>query len=111
MLIKALVFAREQRVDEKRRDFIERNAQTIRARETAVDFSIDIEDGVALWHRADFFHVEARSPRPVKKKQGQTNPRDQDEECDLPPVTKRSTALFPALPEPCQKFHKAGIAT
>src|SRR5712692_9368878 len=110
MLIKAGVFARQQSIDEKRRNFVERNAQPVRASETAVNFSVEIEDGVALRHGPDFFHVEARSPRAVKKKQGQTDSGDEDEERDLPTVTKKFTALFPTRSEPGQKFHGAGIA-
>ena len=67
MLIKARVLAGEERIDKERRDFIERNTQPIGAGEAAVNFSIDIEHGVALRHCTDFFHVEARSPGAVEK--------------------------------------------
>ena len=110
MPIKPGVLARQERIDEKRRDFIERDPQPVCAGKSAVNFSIDIEDGVALRHGPDFFHVETGRPRAVKKEQRQTDPGNQDEERDLPTVTKKFTALFPARPEPGQKFHGAGIA-
>src|SRR6266403_3825179 len=105
MLIKTRVLARQQRVDEIRRNFIKRNAQPVRTREATVYFSIDIEHGVALRHRADFFHVEARGPRAVKQKQRQTAAGDQQEERNFPAVAKKFTALFSARLEPGQEFH------
>src|SRR5207244_10678292 len=46
MLIKASVFAREERIDEHRRNFVERNAQAICACAPAVNFSLNIDNDV-----------------------------------------------------------------
>src|SRR5207244_8252377 len=43
MLIEAGVFAREECINEQWRNFVEGNAQAIRAREPAINFSVDIE--------------------------------------------------------------------
>ena len=74
VLVKASVFARQHRIDEKRRDFVKRNLQPIRAGQAAVNFSVDVEDGVALRHFADLLHVEGLRPRPVKKKNAKPAP-------------------------------------
>src|SRR5207244_12725444 len=65
-----------------------------------VDFSIDIENGTALRHAADLFHVETSCPRAVKNKKGQTSRSKQAEQADLPAVAKKF-----ALPDASEKFH------
>ena len=69
------VFAREQRIDEKWRNFVERNLQPIRAREPAVNLAVDIEDSVALRHLADLFHVEGLRPRAEEEQNAESEPR------------------------------------
>src|ERR1700736_3542679 len=100
MLIKTRVFACQQRCGKKRRDLIERHAQAIRAGKTAVNLSIDIENGVALRHGAHLFHVETGGPRAVENEKGQTSRPDQADQADFPTVAKKF-----ALPGPGEKFH------
>jgi hypothetical protein len=80
MIEEACVFPCHQRIDEKRRDFVERNDHPIGARETAVDFAVDVEDGVALRHRADAFQVERLRPDGVEHEHGGQRRRGQQQE-------------------------------
>ena len=109
MLVEARVFAREQGVDKKRRNFIERHAQPVRAGEPTVYFSVDIEHCVAFRHRAHFFHVEARGPGTIKNQQCHSATNDQKQKRYLPAVTEKFAALFPARFEPGKKFHSGEL--
>ena len=75
VFVKAGVFAREQRIDKKRRDFIQRHFQPVRAGQPAVDFAIDVENRVALRHRADAFQVERLRPDGVEREHGRERRR------------------------------------
>ncbi len=55
MFVEAGVFADEEGLDEMGRHFLERHLQAVGAGESAVDFAVDVEDGVALRHRAEAF--------------------------------------------------------
>src|SRR5712664_227187 len=96
MLIEPSVLAHQHRIDEKRRDFAQGNLETIRASQAAVNFSIDIVNGVSLRHFADTLHVEGLRPRPVKEEDGETGGRQQDKQSDFPAITKKAApASFP----------------
>src|SRR6476661_3693419 len=89
MLIEPSVLAHQHRIDEKRRDFAQGNLETIRASQTAVNFSIDIINGVSLWHFADIFHVEGLRPRPVKEEDREAGGRQQNKQSNFPAVTEK----------------------
>ena len=62
MLVEACVFAYEQRLDKERRNFFERDLQPVGAGKAAVDLAVDVEDGIALRHRAETLQVEGLCP-------------------------------------------------
>src|SRR6266446_1568800 len=93
-LIKARVLPGQHGIGEKGRDLIERNFQPVRAGETAVNFPVDIEDGVALGHFADLLHIEGSGPGSVEKENSQTAGHEQAEKRELPAETKKYAALF-----------------
>ena len=106
VVIKPHIFTSQHRLNEKRRNFAERDFQTVRTRETTIDFSIDIIDGVAFRHLADFFHVERLRPCPVKEKNRSTAAHDNCQQRDLPAVPEKAMpALLYSRPEAGGKFH------
>ena len=66
MLIEPRVFARQQRIDEQRRHFIKRYSKPIRSGQAAVDFPVEVENGVPFRHLPHLFHVERGGPAGVK---------------------------------------------
>jgi hypothetical protein len=62
VFVKARVLAYEQRLDKERRNLFERNLQPVRAGKTAVDFAVDVEDGIALRHRPETLQIEGLCP-------------------------------------------------
>ena len=106
MLIKSRVLADEQRVDKKRRDFAQRNFESVRAGQAAVNFTIDIEYGVALRHFADLFQVEGLGPDAVKYENTQAARRDQPEQREFPAVAEQATAAFFSRTYSDEKFHR-----
>jgi hypothetical protein len=66
MFKEARIFTREQRIDKKRRDFIQRHLEPVRAGQPAVDFPIHVENRVPFRHLIDVFQVERLRPRGVK---------------------------------------------
>ena len=105
MLIEPSVLAHQHRIDEKRRDFAQGNLETIRASQAAVNFSIDIVNGVSLWHFADIFHVKGLRPRPVEEEDGKAGASQQNKQSDFPAVAEKAApASFPGA-EAGEKFH------
>ena len=91
MLVEARVFACEQRLDKERRNFFERNLQPVRAGKTAVDLAVDVEDGIALRHRADALQVEGLCPDGVEgENRDDEGERERDEEKRQGPNASRA---------------------
>src|SRR5439155_21425781 len=89
------VFPREERLEEKGGNLLERNLQPVRARETAVDFAVDIEDSIALRHCADTFQVEGLRPDGEKRKDGdRERDRHRDEEKGKHPAPAAAASLL-----------------
>jgi len=106
VLIKTRILPGQHGIDKKGRDLIERNLQPVRAGETAVDFSIDIEDGIALGHFADLLHIEGSGPGSVEKENSQTAGREQAEKREFPAIAKNFAALFLLRTVPGKEFHR-----
>ena len=94
MLEEPRVFPGQDRVNEIRRDFVERDLHPIRAGESAVDFAVDVEYGVALRHVADLFQVIGLRPDRVEKEDGENEHDGQPEKRELPGNADASPALF-----------------
>ena len=94
VLVEAGVFAREQRLNEERRNFLERNFQPIGAGQTAVDFAVDVENGVALRHGADPFQVEGLGPDRVEGEHGDDERDRQGNEEEGQHPAPAAAALF-----------------
>jgi hypothetical protein len=105
MLIEPGVFARQHRSNEKRRDFAQGNPKTICASQAAVNFSIDIVNGVSLWHFADVLHIEGLRPRPVKEEDGKAGASQQNKQSDLPSVPEKAAPAFSPGAEAGEEFH------
>src|SRR6266542_2489915 len=106
VLVGPRVLARQHRIDENRRDFAEGNLKTIRASQAAVNFSIDIVNGVSLRHFADILHVEGLRPRPIKEEDGEAGDRQQNKQSDFTAVTEKAApATFPGA-EAGEEFHR-----
>ena len=84
MLEKPGIFPDEERVDKEGRDFVQRDLDPVRAGETAVDFAVHVEDGVAFRHVADLFQVERLRPERVEKQDAEDRDDRQPEEGELP---------------------------
>ena len=67
MVIETRVLAREQRIHEVVRDFVEWNDHAVLAGETAVEFSILIVNGRTLRHVANRLQIEGQRPRIEKE--------------------------------------------
>src|SRR5438132_1102463 len=90
-----------------RRDFAQRDFETIGPRQAAVNFSIDIVNGASFGHFADVFHVERLGPGAVKKKNGEHRARQQKKKRDLPAVAKENvSAHFLWASKASEKFHR-----
>jgi hypothetical protein len=85
---------------------IQRNLQPVRARETTVNFSIDIKDRVALGHFADLLHIEGSGPGSVEKENSQTANHDQAEKRELPPETEKLAVFLLLRTAPGKEFHR-----
>ena len=94
MLEKARVLARDHRIDEKRRDFVQRHLEPIRTREPAVNFSIDIEDRVALRHVSYLLHVEGLRPDGVERQDGEERRERQRQQGEFPPDPEFAPAFL-----------------
>ena len=94
MLEKARVLACDHRVDKKRRDFVQRHLQPIRTREPAVNFSIDVEDRVALRHVAHLLHVEGLRPDGVERQDGEERRERQRQQGEFPPDPEFAPAFL-----------------
>jgi len=77
MLKKTRVLPHQQRIDECRRNFIQRNDQPVRSRQPAINFPINVEDSIALGHFADLFHVEGLRPGGIKDQHAQPGSADE----------------------------------
>src|SRR4029453_12584174 len=109
MVIESGVFARQHRCDELWRDFAQRNLQTIRAGEAAVNFTVDIVNGASLRHFPDVFHVEGLRPGAVKEKNGERSACQQKKQRYLPAVTKKNiSARFLRASKAGEQFHWLG---
>ena len=104
--VETSILARQHRGDKKRRDFAERDLQTVGAGETTVDFSIDIKNSVPLGHFADLFHIESLRPRSVKEENSETDGRHRSEQGDLPAVAEQASYTFPSGSETSKEFHR-----
>ena len=102
------VFAGQQGVDEKRRYFVERDLHPICARETAVNFSVHVEDGVPLWHVADFFQLVGLRPDRVEKENAENQNDRQPQKPELPRETDPGPALFPSR-RAGEQFHRQKV--
>ena len=67
MLKKARIFPDQERIDKKRRDLVEVDLDPVRAGETAVNFAVDVEDGIALRHVAAVLGVKPTGPAQAKQ--------------------------------------------
>ena len=68
MVVEARILAREQRIHEVIRNFVEGNDHAVLAGETAVEFSILVIDGRTLRHVADRPQIEGERPRVEKER-------------------------------------------
>ena len=80
-------------------------AETVRAGQAAVNFSIDIINGVSLRHLADVLHVERLRPRPIKEEDREAGGCQQNKQRDLPAVTEKSVPAFLSRPKAGEELH------
>src|SRR6266446_1284056 len=106
VLIKTRILPGQHGIDKKGRDLIERNLQPVRAGETAINFSIDIEDGVALGHFAHLLHIKGSGPGSEEKENAQTAGHEQAEKRKLPAETKKFAAPLPSRLSASEQFHR-----
>src|ERR1700682_5093448 len=94
MLEKSRVLARQERIDKKRRDLIQRHLQPVRAGEPAVDFPIHVEDRVALRHITDGFQAERLPPDGVEHHPPKNGGDWQRDQRQLPANAKLASTFF-----------------
>ena len=66
MLKKPGVFSRQQSIDECRRHFIQRNDEPVRSSQSAINFSVNIENGIPFRHFPDLLHFKGLCPGRVE---------------------------------------------
>src|SRR5207244_8741199 len=107
MLKKTSVFSRQQRVDECRCHFIQRNDEPVRSCKSAINFSINIENGIPLRHFPDLLHVEGLCPGRVEDQNAKRTAADQRGEGNLPaPSPEPARFLFAVARRFLKNLHR-----
>jgi hypothetical protein len=108
MLKKARIFARQQRLNECGRDFIQRNNEPVRSRQPAINLSVNVKNGITLRHFPDLFHVEGVRPNRVEDQNAKCTAADNGNEGNLPtPSPQPARFLLAVAGRFClKKFHR-----
>src|SRR5437868_14103577 len=107
MLKKTSVFSRQQRVDECRCHFIQRNDEPVRSCKSAINSSIINENRIPLRHFPDLLHVEGRCPGRVEDQNAKRTAADQRGEGNLPaPSPEPARFLFAVARRFLKNLHR-----
>ena len=104
VLEKPGVFADQEGINKKGRDLVQGDLDPVRSGEAAVDFSVHVEDGIALRHVADALQIVGLRPDGIKKKNAENGDDRQPEKGELPRNADPRPA-FGASPGACEELH------
>jgi len=88
------VSSRASRASTKRRYFVQRDPDPVGTSETAVDFPVHVEHGVALRHVVDLLQVVGLGPDRIEQENREDRHDRQGENRELPREPKFAWALF-----------------
>src|SRR5204862_3063884 len=107
MLKKTSVFSRQQRINECWRHFIQRNDEPVRSGQSAINFSVNIENGIAFRHFPDLLHVEGLCPGRVEDQNAKRTAAAQRGEGTLPaPSPEPARFLFAVARRFLKNLHR-----
>ena len=107
MLKKTSIFTRQQRINECWRHFIQRNDEPVRSGQSAINFSVNIENGIAFRHFPDLLHVEGLCPGRVEDQNAKRTAADQRKEGNLPaPSPEPARFLFAVAGRSLKNLHR-----